>query len=166
MNQIEVQIEASDHLAAQRLHTRWTRRQLLAHAAVVVVGASLMLAPLPMPWAFIVGAALIGGAVGGAIGREITRWIWLPRRSRHLFHQNKAMQRPYAFEWDRDTLLCSSDAGSHRQPWGDLVRWREDERVLLIYITDALFFVVPRRSFTDAAVERSFRECLATIGAQ
>jgi YcxB-like protein len=163
MNRIEVQLDAADHLAAQRLHTRWTRRQLLAHGCVVVVGALFLLVPSREHWTFIVGSGLIGGAIGGGLGRELVRRLWLPYRARRLFAQHKALHKPIEFEWDHEALSCRTESESGRTPWLDYARRREDRRVILLYPSDVIFQVIPRRCFTDAAQEQSFRERAARI---
>lgn len=163
MNRIEVRLDDTDHLAAQRLHTRWTRRQLLAYASTVVGGALLLLMPMRGFWTNVVGCALIGGAIGGALGREVTRWVWLPYRARRLFAQHKALHKPIEFEWDDEALSCRTESASGRTPWADYARRREDRHVILLYPSDALFQVVPRRCFADVAQERSFRERIAGI---
>lgn len=163
MNRIEVRLEDADHLAAQRVHTRWTRRQVLVHVAVIAVGALLLLVPSRAHWTVIAGSALLGGAIGGALWREIMRWLWLPYRARRLFAQHKALHKPIEFEWDHEALSLRTESAIGRTPWSDYAHRREDGRVVLLYLSDVVFHVIPRRCFTDAAQEQSFRERLAGI---
>ena len=163
MNRFEVRLDVADHLAAQRLHTRWTRRQLLAYLCAAVIGVLLFLVPSPSHWIRIIGSGLIGGAIGGALGREVMRRVWLSYRSRRLFTQHKALHKPIEFEWDQEALSVRTESANGRTPWADYARRREDRQVILLYLSDALFQVIPRRCFSDAAQEQSFRERIGGI---
>jgi hypothetical protein len=164
MNHIDVQLEPSDYLAAQRLHTRWTWSRLAIHAAVIVAGSILLFfATSGTRWLIPLGAAMIGGAAAGLAVREVMRRVFLPYRSRKLFAQHKALHPPMTLEWDREALQVHAETGNSRTPWRDYLGRREDRSVILLYVSEALFLMVPLRGFVDAAQEQSFRECLAAV---
>ncbi|MBA8889761.1 hypothetical protein FHW12_004008 [Dokdonella fugitiva] len=115
MNRIHAQLEVGDYLAAQQLHTRWTRRQLGMVAAMLGAGSLFAWASMHERRAFVV-ACLLGGAVGGIAACEVARRFMLPWRSRRVFAQQKSLQRPVEFWWDDDALHGSNDRGSNSTP--------------------------------------------------
>jgi hypothetical protein len=161
MNEIAVQLEADDYVSAQGLHCRWTRKAILALCAAVIVGALLLL--IGGEYCVIIGAGLIGGAVGGGIAREFNRRFVLPRRSRRLFAQQKNLQRPLRFSWDEQGLAWVNESGSGRTAWSDYIKWRENERVFLLYLSDVMFQMLPKRAFADGERLRAFVDALGGI---
>ena len=160
---ILVQIGVEDYVAAQRLHTRWTRKRVLISLCAAVAGAVLLL--LDQPWSFIAGCGLIGGVAGGTVAFEIARRYQIPRRARRLFAQQKNLQRPLTFSWDDEGLSWTSANGSGKTPWVDYLKWGQDERLFLLYHSDAMFQMLPKRAFVTAAQLQSFASCLERIPA-
>ena len=46
-------------------------------------------------------------------------------------------------------------------PWSDLTKWREGEGLFLLYGSDLIFYVLPKRAFQDAAAVDAFRDLLS-----
>lgn len=158
---IRVQLDVEDYRAAQLLHSQWTRKRFLAFLGIALLGALLM--ALRQEWSLIVGGGLLGGVLGGAVGAEIVRRLVLPRRSRRVFAQQKNLQRPVTMHWDSEELRWSSADGSGKTCWVDFVKWRRNDRVLLLYHSDLLFQLLPMRAFTSEELWASFETELARI---
>lgn len=163
MNRFRVQLEPDDYVVAQSLHTRWTARQLAAYAIVLGVGVLLAALPSSNHWPFVIGCGLIGGAVSGGLVREVLRRFVLPRRTRKLFAQQKSLQRPVEFSWDEQALHWSSENGSGRSPWSDYLKRRQNERIVLLYLSDVMFQMIPKRSFEPPEQLQDFLRCVATV---
>jgi len=161
MNEIAVQLDADDYVSAQALHCRWTRKAILAHG--VAVGAGVLLVLIGGQYGYIIGAGLIGGAVGGGVVREFNRRFILPRRARKLFAQQKNLQRPLRFGWDEQGLAWVNESGSGKTAWSDYLKWRENDRVFLLYLSDAMFQMLPKRAFADSERLHSFMDSLGRI---
>lgn len=146
-NSIHVLLEAEDYASALTLHSRWTKKR--AWTTVVAALAGLALMATFNRWLLVAGGGIVGGAVGGAIAYEAARRLVLPRRSRKLFAQQKNLRRPVEFSWDAHGLAYISANGSGNTPWTDYVKWRENERMLLLYHSDALFQMLPKRAFSN-----------------
>ncbi|HEY0231396.1 MAG TPA: YcxB family protein, partial [Dokdonella sp.] len=93
------------------------------------------------------------------------RRFQLPRRARRLFAQQKNLQRPVTFSWDEDGLAWASVNGSGRTPWADYLKWRQNERLYLLYHSDLMFQMLPKRAFASAAQQQSFARHLDGIAA-
>lgn len=158
---IQVQLDAEDYVSAQALHNAWTRKRVVTTLGFGVAG--LLLALLRYEWSMVAGGALIGGAIGGAVAHELARKLLLPRRARRLFAQQKNLQRPLTFHWDDSGLAWSSENGSGKTAWSDYLKRRQNDRVVLLYHSDAMFQMLPRRAFTRLEQWRSFEAELARI---
>jgi hypothetical protein len=159
----EVLLDADDYAAAQALHTRWTARRTLFSLAAIVGGIVLVL--LSHHWTIVAGCALIGGAVSGAITFETLRRFLIPRRARRLFAQQKNLRRPTVFHWDDHGLSWTSVQSSGTTPWTDYLKWRENEHMFLLYHSDLMFQMLPKRAFRDAELLKSFATVVHRIPA-
>ena len=140
------------------LHTRWTRKRVVLLLLCMLAGLLLVL--VHHEWSRLAGYTLVCGAVGGLIGYDAIRRLWLPRSARRLFSQQKNLQRPIGFTWDRQGLGWISENGSGRIPWDDFIKWRQNERVVLLYHSDLLFQMLPKRAFTEEGQLQSIMENL------
>lgn len=159
---IDVLLSADDYVAASMLHSRWTRKRIWTSAAATAIG--LALAAVGNHWLLVAGSALAGGAIGGAVAYEVARRLFLPWRARRLFAQQRSLQRPVQFTWDAEGLSWSSANGSGRTPWSDYVKWRQNEHILLLYHSDALFQMLPKRAFSSDLQLPSLLARLGTRG--
>ena len=73
---------------------------------------------------------------------------------------NKAMQRGQQLSWSDEGLVLASEQGSTRIDWPDLIKWKEGDGVILLYLTDQLYIVIPRRCFPNEETYASFRSAL------
>lgn len=87
----------------------------------------------------------------------------LPRRARKQFAQQKNLQRPIEFSWDEQALHWASANGNGQMPWSDYVKRRQNERIVLLYLSDALFQMIPKRCFDEPAQLQDFLRCAAVI---
>ena len=89
-------------------------------------------------WLLVIASGLFCCVVGGVFASEFVRRVVLPRRSRRIFAQQKNLQRPLEFWWNDDALHGSNERGSSATPWADYLRSRRDDRVILLYLSDAM----------------------------
>ena len=76
-------------------------------------------------------------------------FLLLPRRAKRLFRQQTSMHKPLRFAWSSEGCVQGSTHGEGTYVWSDLHRWSNGLSAVLIYHTDNLFFVLPRRVLTD-----------------
>ena len=145
-------VSAEDFVEAQRVHRRgiavamnWVMGGLAAFGvALAIFGIK--------PW----GLILILAGIGGAIGEAIQARLYIPAKSRKHYSQFKGVEAPITYRWDTEKFSVRSDRGSGERRWRDLHRVRESERVFLLYTTDVLFEVVPKRWFQSEAQAAEF----------
>lgn len=82
------------------------------------------------------------------------------RVARKAFSQQKTLQMPYRISWTDQGILLQSEYGDARMPWGDFRKLREDRNIILLYESDRLHRLIPKRCFTAAQLA-DFQACMA-----
>ncbi|MBN2499456.1 MAG: YcxB family protein [Anaerolineales bacterium] len=151
---IQVQIELQDYLNAQKLHMR---KSNLPFALLGIALFFFVLLNLTMMLFYGTGEyttyMLIVLIPAGAV--LLFRYVLLPRRIRKIFAQQKELHAPIEMELTADALLTSSQYGQAERPWSIFVRWNEDDNVLVIYHSDAMFTILPKRYFSPEQIEEA-----------
>jgi hypothetical protein len=161
MNEVTVQLEVADYVAAKKLDARPGRRRALSIRFAfwyVVIGCALVLA-----WAFTLDARLLAGIIIGVVIVCILAFAVLPAVFRAMyrrsFHRN-SMRKPYRFSWSEQVFVIESDDGEARINWSGVKKWKESDQLFLIYVSDFIFYILPKRAFSDEAAIASLREKL------
>ena len=132
-------ISEDDYLAAIKLHARLTP---LPVALVAAIGALLALgAAFGSPPA---RAFAIGGLVGGGSVLLATRFIVMPLMARRHYRRYKAIQEEFNAEVLDHGLRLTLPNIDHTIVWQNVLKWRQDERFVLLYPMPRLFHVVPK----------------------
>jgi hypothetical protein len=95
---------------------------------------------------------------GGVAEQRLT----LPRKARTIFHQQH-LSRPYELGWNDDELAVVSVEGSFTRAWRDIWKARVLDTEILIFLSDANFLMVPKRSFPDASTVSTFEKLLGRV---
>jgi|GEM_PF-662710 len=157
---ITLRLEEADVLNAYRLAARhgWKRWLAVATASAVTLaaGLALILGPWTPPdlraFGWMLGGAAAGGWIGGTVAR---RWL-VPRRVRRRYRERQATHRASTLTWDETGMTIDNENGHMRAPWSDFVKWRADERVMLLYRSRLLFMTIPKRVFGTPGALRDF----------
>jgi hypothetical protein len=88
-------------------------------------------------------AALIAIVACSYVGFAIVSYR---RRIGRAYDQMQALRDEFALTIDERGLHHASERGRSTMPYGDILRIREDERLMLIYQADHLFNMVPKSS--------------------
>ena len=153
MNKITGTISASDLLNAQRLHREKTVRWLYAGGGIVaVVGVGLLGLENKM-----FALVLIGGGLGAVIGELITSAIVLPKKVRRMYRQLKDLSSPFTYSWDAEFLEAQGRSGHSKREWRNYVKFKENEKLFLLYHADNIFEMLPKSWFQDQAQVADFR---------
>ncbi|WP_131195709.1 YcxB family protein [Lichenihabitans psoromatis] len=146
-------LTAGDVTRAYQLHSRaklTSRTMVVALGICLTILAVFLIATLDDWEAIAVG--LVGGLIGGLlVPRVIIRWV-LPISARRIFAQQRNLQQPIAVVCDARGLHTTTETATGVTPWPNYMHLREDEHILLLYHSDALFQIVAKRFFTAADV--------------
>ncbi|SEJ70858.1 MULTISPECIES: YcxB family protein [unclassified Variovorax] len=132
-------ISEDDYLAAMKLHARLTPARL---ALTVGIGLLLVLGAAFGP--SLVEAASVGGLVGGGGVLLATRFIVLPLMARRHYRKYKAIHEEFNAELLDHGLRLTVPHSDHTIVWQNVLKWRHDDRFVLLYPMPRLFHVVPK----------------------
>jgi hypothetical protein len=159
---IEVRLEPEDYVTASRAvaELSWKGIFQLAGVAIVVmlVATFFVVVEDDLQMALVTCGAAFGAGGGVFLAKRIT----LPRKAHRIFAQTPSLQRPYQVTWDDRALTATSQQGAGMYPWAEFHKSRELAGLFLIFLSDVMFIMVPKRDFPDDATMRNFRECIQT----
>lgn len=145
---ITARVTVDDYIAAHRLHHQRRTKILYAVFAVIAVAGLALWATGWKYWPIV----LFTG-VGGLLGQWWEDRGALPGKVRKLFAQYKGIDEPAELSWDADFLTGRSARGEGKRKWAEYARFAENKEVMLLYITDQLWEVYPKRIFEASQLE-------------
>ena len=83
-----------------------------------------------------------------------------PLRARLSYRRHKALQRAYNLSWNEDGVTTTNPNVTGLTPWSDYREWLEGRNLFLLYVSDRLFHLVPKRAFPSEDAIANFREQL------
>ncbi len=101
-------------------------------------------------------------ALGGYLG--IVYGVWLPYRTKKIYKQQKTLQEPYDAEITKDELISTSSRGRATIRWTDFHKYKVGKDLLLVYQSDAIFHMFPRRWFHEGEYEALLEILKSTLG--
>ncbi|MBN2499455.1 MAG: YcxB family protein [Anaerolineales bacterium] len=141
----QVQLELPDCLNAQKLHMRQSIQTqgtiFLFLALFGILGLAAFFVPeMEIYRYFSIFLLVISSAF------FFLRYVFLPNRVKKVFAQQKELHAPIEMEITADALLTTNPYGHAERPWSLFIRWKEDDNVLLLYHSNALFTILPKRA--------------------
>jgi len=165
---IETSLTEADLFAAARLNARLEKTRPLAIAAFVVGGLLLFLvlssqssrqAVLNHPaYLFLEGVlAILVLLVIAAYAAMRPLWR---RGARATLLQRQDLREPISYDFTEEEFRRSTCFSQTAMPWTALFGWREDDHVILVYLSPQLFYIIPK-SQLPAALLDELRTALA-----
>jgi hypothetical protein len=90
--------------------------------------------------------------------------VLLPRRARRFVSQQKSIQGEISIGWDAEGVVFIAKAGQSRTAWDDYFKWLENESVLVLFQSENLLNVLPKRCLTNDQVAEVRRGLEAALG--
>jgi hypothetical protein len=89
--------------------------------------------------------------------------VIIPISAYRIFKQQKSLNLPFSIEATPGAFCAFNETGKTTMPWSHFVKWKESERLLLLYHSDILFNLVPKRLFQSDAELAEFRGFLGGV---
>jgi len=74
----------------------------------------------------------------------LTRRILGPYIQRRTYRGYKLLQEPVSLYYDVNGVKFSSESYNKSLDWNQVVRWKDDERLILIYVSPRQYYVIPK----------------------
>ena len=152
---INGKLEWTDYLEAQKLHMKrggWRRALLYTTAIILILAFGFVLVSAildedwgllwPLSWPIIVGGVFL-----------LYTYVIIPRRVRQIYSQHKEMAAPFEHEITPTMLVSTTQFGHGDRPWNIFHKWKENEKIFLLYTSDVQFVLIPKRFCTPEQLE-------------
>lgn len=140
-------------LSARRTPLRTTVGAVLPGAIVLLV----FLFHFKDPVSVSVLAGL-GTAAGIALSVALVERTLIPWRARRLYEQHKGLHSPIEFSWTPEAVHLKAESGESTTPWSHYRRFQENDSVILLYLNDSMYHVIPKSVFLSESELSAFRE--------
>jgi hypothetical protein len=155
--ELKGKIAFEDLMAAQWLHLR--PRRTMAAAGILILGLAIFATvdmflsrrqalTDPMLWAL----------PGILVYLVFFIFVLFPRKIRRSYSQRKDFQHEISMLVTSDGLETRTEQGHGMKPWDDFLKWKEGKNIFLLYISDHMFHMVPKRFFANHEDIDSFRD--------
>ncbi len=132
-------ISEKDYVNALKLHVRLTPKIIAIY--LLVAGALVLVAVFGPP---LIRGGAIGGLIGGGIVVIFGRYLFTPILAKHHYRKYKAIHDEFVIELSGDGVCIASSNAKGILPWNDILKWRENEEFLLLYLMPRLYHIVPK----------------------
>ena len=150
------QLTWQDYLQAQYLHARlvWWGQLIVVLAILAFIGGytSTMIPDIAAQGWGVLGYYLWLPLVI-VVALLLYYFVALPRRVRRLYQQHTEMQSPFEHEITESGLASSNEFAHADRPWGHFRKWKQDKNILLLYVSDIQFVLIPKRFCTAEQLE-------------
>ncbi|MCU5783329.1 hypothetical protein MA04_02629 [Alcanivorax balearicus MACL04] len=132
-------ISEDDYVRAAGLFARPTPRAKVVYALVLAVLVVLALFGPP-----VVRAGAMGGLIGGGVTFLLLRLLVAPWLSRRHYRSYKAIQEPTTMTLMDAGIRFEAESGTAMVSWDKILKWRHNDRYILIYPMPRLYYIVPK----------------------
>jgi hypothetical protein len=156
MYQIEGTFTAEDYLHALKLGRHGTLfSNNIARVLLYILLGILLLSTGYLGWATeswspIISVAFFMGVVVAMISLFFV--IYIPNRAKKIFDQQKELHLPFKMRFGEDGLHFENSIGQATRPWEMFVKWKEDKNILMLYHSDVMFSMLPKRLMNDETI--------------
>lgn len=150
-------LSADDMADAARLHQialLTQPRPLLGMVAAVFVVASAIHTFTRLDgdgyreWLGVVAICLAGAAAYLAL----VTLVAVPRLARRQYREQRNLHEDHSAEITDQGYRVTSATGRSHIAWADYLRWTEDDRLVLLYVSSVFYQILPKRALTPDAL--------------
>jgi hypothetical protein len=157
----EVTLSEADLVHAFRLNARRpTLRPMILAAILIAALLTVLVAISPTarhtsttgPLALMLeGALALAGLLLLAV--FLTRPMIFRALARRMLIQRAELMGPIRWEFDEESIRHTTIHSDSHYPWPALRGWREDGSILLLYVADNLFYIVPKAQAGEEVID-------------
>ncbi len=85
-------------------------------------------------------------------------FMYIPFQARRIFKQQKAFHTPFTVLFNDDGIDSKSDLGDVNIPWSHIIRWKENDKLFLLYHSDVIFQFIPKRLILEDDIVNELRK--------
>jgi len=162
MIEIQGTITADEHLSAQLLHRarhrvrRWLWRVMWILVAVALV-LYVLIVTVERGYAPMILLILLAPMV-----LLLERYVAFPRRVARIYRQQVSLRAQLTMRIDENGLQTASPIGNASQPWSHFLKWAEGPAIFVVYQSEVLFQMIPKRLLASTADVDQVRNWLTT----
>jgi hypothetical protein len=146
---IKGQLEWTDYLSSQLLHMRLGSFGTIALYGVLAVMVFGLIGGLFLAADGIFSIATMIPPFVFAVLVVLYRYVFLPKQIKKIFFQQKELSLPFEMEITETGIVASNELGNGIRPWVNFVKWKEDKTHLILYHSDIMYTIIPKRLFPD-----------------
>lgn len=141
---IQGSLQEADYLAAQRLHIR--PRPIFAVVGLMLLAVALVMLYASRSWTLALALAFL----------FVVLFVYEPFKAKRLFRQYKALSQRTIVEIRDNGLFFKHENGEGLVPWSHVIKWRSNDKLLLLYPASGLFYLLPSHFFPSPDAFREF----------
>ena len=144
MMEAKFRISENDYVNALKLYARLNPKMLIIYLSVA--GGLILVAIFGSP---LVRSAAIGGIIGAAIVVILGRYLLSPMLARRHYRKYKAIHDEFTVGLNDDGVSIESSNAKGLIPWDNILKWRDNDDYVLIYLMPRLYHIVPKSVSRD-----------------
>jgi YcxB-like protein len=111
-----------------------------------------------------IGLTLAGSLAITGVLLALLRFVACPFQARRNFRQQKSLSEDMALSWTDDAFLLETGKSRTEMPFADLHGFKASDEIVLLYLTNALYLLVPVGAFAGQAQLEAFLRKLREAG--
>lgn len=88
------------------------------------------------------------GLLGGTAVFLIQRYPLVSYQASKIYKQQKGLEKEFELTISDSVLTITADNGHSSHAWSDFHKYKQNKHYLLLYLSDALFFMLPKRQIS------------------
>ncbi len=158
----QFEIAANDLVEANRIHLRGKLAWLLLFFSIGLIAVwvyVILSKPMGLGTDLLLGLlVIVVGALGGLGGYALQYFLIVPISAGISYRQQRSLRRSFNLSWNEDGVATTSASATGLMPWSDYRKWLEGKNLFLLYHSNRLYQLVPKRAFVDQEGVTRFRE--------
>jgi hypothetical protein len=151
----ELKISYEDFKAAQHLHMRPRRGfRIVLYPLLALFALTAILVSINFVKGH--GSARSSYILMGCIAYLLLIIaILIPSKWKRIYNQQKLFEVTFDYEFTESSLCSTSELGNVSLPWGKFHKWKENKKMFIVYQSDVMFHLIPKRIFrTEEEISR------------